>query len=188
MGIGWGRRDGRRDEGGHEISLKYLEESLGNTHFLSSDVRIPLCWSLSLFPSLSFLTSSILFLASPVSLLSDSWSEFINFYCWGSFLHRLRFGIRFYGYQAAIRGETRWKDDCSSLAKCGYLSWITHKFVIKRPIRSTSGVTLIALGFLWRATIHSGLVYLFKSVCQDWSEALKLQALVLFFWFTVSHF
>lgn len=90
MGICWGWRDGRKDQGG-----------CAKSSFLSSAVRIPPL----LIPLFSYPVNP--FLASP-----GSRSEFINIYCRGSFLRGLRFGVGFYGYRAAIRGERRWKEDC----------------------------------------------------------------------------
>lgn len=139
----WNQRDG--DSYISSVSgWKYLVESPENVSLLSSSMRIPVS-HLPVSPFCYFINPSpcITRLPLPPSLpLSLSrqtvWSEFINFYCAGSFLRGPRLGIGFYGYQPVIRGETRWKDDCSSRAECRRLSRITHKFAIKCRIRIRS--------------------------------------------------
>lgn len=70
--------DGRRDEPRSEITFKYHVESLGKTHFLSSDMRIPtsflaLSYSANRLPCISRLScqrlgqSSLIFTAEVVS-------------------------------------------------------------------------------------------------------------------------
>lgn len=83
-----------------------IREAVQNLVFCLQPWEFPLCWSLS------FLTQSILSLHHPLLSRQGSRSEFINIYCRGSFLRGLRFGVGFYGYRAAIRGERRWKEDC----------------------------------------------------------------------------
>lgn len=173
MGIVWGRRDGRRDEWGNEISIKYLLIfSLQTWEFplpSSPPSLFLLRQSFSLHhPSLSCQTvgqSSLIFTAEVVS--SAGWDS----------------GSVFYGYRAVIRGETRWKDGCGSLAKCGYLSWITHKFAIKRCIRNTSGVRVIAANTANQCSWLVGRFVLVLSTsvlerdCQDGNKASQLQPL-----------
>lgn len=158
MGICWGRRGGRRDESREGLK----PEGRRLVHFICQRMKISCRKSWKCFSSLfihenSRLSSSrlsLLLLHQSVSLHHPSpsfspspplplsrqtvWSEFINFYCAGSFLRGPRLGIGFYGYQPVIRGETRWKDDCSSRAECRRLSRITHKFAIKCRIRIRS--------------------------------------------------
>ena len=101
--------------------LLLLHQSVSLHH---PSLRLSVSPSLRLSPSLplvrQFGQSSLIFTAQVVSLRGP------------------RLGIGFYGYQPVIRGETRWKDDCSSRAECCCLSPVTHKFAIKCRIRIRS--------------------------------------------------